>query len=320
MRLGPKGLVGLGRPGALRPFTPPKGVGGGVSFVGALPAGVTYSRTGAATAFTTGGVVLPFATDVAPITDRGLLLEAARTNLGISSDDWSNAAYFSRAAFNITPGQAGSPAGTATATKLVPTTTSESKETYQSPVTAAGPYAYSGTFKAAGYNYIRGRLYGGAGFVADVVFNLATGLVQRTDSGVGTITPLANGTFRLGVAGTATGTGGGFGWAVCADALGTVVYAGDGVSGVLASEYQIEAASTPSSPITTTGAAATRGAPTVTMTVPAARTRWRSTHYDGSTATGSGLAPGATFDIYAAVTGAGKGGLGKELRRIDFLP
>lgn len=28
MRLGPKALIGLGRPSALRPFTPNKGVGG----------------------------------------------------------------------------------------------------------------------------------------------------------------------------------------------------------------------------------------------------------------------------------------------------
>lgn len=46
MRLGPKALAGLGRPSALRPYAPPKGVGAFVWIDGVLYGRVTDDATG----------------------------------------------------------------------------------------------------------------------------------------------------------------------------------------------------------------------------------------------------------------------------------
>lgn len=50
-----------------------------------FPTGWSFSRTGAGTALTSAGVIVPFATGVPRITDRGLLVEGARTNLLLNS-------------------------------------------------------------------------------------------------------------------------------------------------------------------------------------------------------------------------------------------
>jgi len=76
---------GLGLPPA-----PKKGVGGpavDIDFAGggALPSGWAFTRSGAGTALNQAGVIVPFATGVPRITDRGLLAEQARTNVLLNS-------------------------------------------------------------------------------------------------------------------------------------------------------------------------------------------------------------------------------------------
>lgn len=195
--------------------------------------------------------------------DRGQLIEEARTNLLTYSNDFTNASWGNGSRFTITAGQTGAPDGGSNFTKVVPTTASDSKELYHNTAITAAAHTSTLYVKAAGYNFIRGRIYGGAGYVADIIFDISAGTVSSSPSGTGSIASLGGGIYRLVVVGTATGGTGSSSWSICTSSAGTISYAGDGTSGVLFYGAQMELGSFPTSYIPTTSASVARAASSI---------------------------------------------------------
>ena len=303
---------------------------GGVTplgFTNTLPAGVTYTRTGAASAYTASGAITAFAANAPQLTDRGLLLEPTATNLLLRSQELDNAAY-TKSNSTITADYAVAPDGTTTMDRVVESAATGlhiASQVYDFGLNSTRTIVAGSFFKADGTGR-NGYVRINDNVTGPVIYwiNLSTG-VATLDSATGgwsaysaEVTPMAGGVYLLSIMGTAAS------FQVLSVGAGTyngaISYAGDITKGVSVWGSDLKASSARTSYIPTTTATVTRGTPTVTMLVPPGRTRWRSVHFDGSTASGAGLTPGATFDIYAAISGAGKGGLGKELTRLEFLP
>lgn len=84
----------------------------------AIP-GSTFTRASTGYAETSGGVLVPFASGVPRITDKGLLVEEARTNLLLRSQEFDNASWVintaAGASVTVTPNATAAPDGTTTA-------------------------------------------------------------------------------------------------------------------------------------------------------------------------------------------------------------
>jgi hypothetical protein len=230
-----------------------------------LPAGVTLTRASAGTYVTTAGALASAAVD-APRFDydatthalRGLLIEAAATNLFLQSQDLTSASW---AKANVT----------ATATTLIETATNVTHQATQSIAFTSGqPMSASAIaserpgsakrYLAIFFNMTVNGANSGA------VFNLATGTFALVGTGASaSMTPTAGGWMcRATVTPTATLSAAVF-FRLSATATAMAAYLGDGTSGINLSEMQCEAGSVATSRIRTTTAAATRAADVVTL-------------------------------------------------------
>ena len=126
--------------------------------VGALPAGVTFTRASTATYFNSAGVMQAAASgtprwnyDPATLALRGMLIEEARTNIWLQSADASNAAWNGASGGGpvvptVTGNQTTAPDGTLTAARVVYPAVSVASSysvLYQGPTTTANPYTFS---------------------------------------------------------------------------------------------------------------------------------------------------------------------------------
>jgi hypothetical protein len=231
---------------------------------------VTFTRASSGTFVDSAGTLQTAATDVPrfdhnPTTGEslGLLVEDARTNLLVRSEEFDNASW-GKTRSSVTANATTSPAGTLTADKLVEdTTASNSHQLVVSPNTASGIYTCSVYAKAAERTQAAIRL--DTGVLELAIFNLSTGTVISTTNGItSSITSVGNGWYRL----TAT--------TVSAVSVintilqiavgGTNVYTGDGTSGLFLWGAQLEAGAFATSYIPTTTAAATRAADVASIT------------------------------------------------------
>lgn len=215
--------------------------------------GLTYTRTGSATAWRADGTLAEFAPNVPRITDKGVLIEGQRTNLLVNSawaggatvTSWSNSALSADAASSISGGvrarsfvtsasrsymeqSISFASGAAYCLSVVVEDVSEGMTANQVVSVAAG--GFTGSYLACEANPAGGA--GGSvrkGRLLYVVTNLGA-------------TVAVGARFGLGVNGNTTGS--------CRLSL-----------------PQVEQASYASSPIITTGAAATRGADDLYMSV-----------------------------------------------------
>lgn len=204
----------------------------------------------------------------------GVLIEAARTNLLLQSQTFTNASW-SKINATITAGAAVSPDGTSNASKLVESAITNVHNTQQAITKAASAiqYTFSGFIKAGERTWCKLFVFDGA----------ADGQRQYVD-------------LTTGAAGTASAQGAGFtgvtftsalrpdGWVYftwlfttntatavqcrvyTASANGTDSYAGDGVSGIYLWNMQLETGGFATSPVVTAGAPVTRAADSISIT------------------------------------------------------
>ena len=198
----------------------------------------------------------------------GYLIEEARTNLALRSEDFGNAAW-TKSELTVSSDAGTAPDGSSNFDKLIPSTNAANHTAIQSPTTTAAAYTMSFFAKAAGYNFIYCRLYNndGSPLLKGAWFNLGTGAVGTTETGItASITSVGNGIYRC-VATLATAYNGAGNSLILgvSNADNTTSFTGDGTSGVLLFGAQLELGSFASSYIPTTTATVTRAADLVTL-------------------------------------------------------
>ena len=217
-------------------------------------------------------------------TVKGLLIEEARTNL-FTYDNPSSSAWYKNES-TVTANAATAPDGTTTASKLVENTATGVHYTSET-ITATGDTNYTmSVFAKAGE---RGYLKLQCGFVSnwvvahDIIFDLSDGSLHSSTH-AGSIEgthfgsyDIGNGWYRLWISGTtiSSATQAGFNLHLATGVGNEVSYTGDGTSGIYVWGAQLEAASTPSSYIPTSGSTATRSSES--LTIPAANLPYSST-------------------------------------------
>lgn len=168
---------------------------------------------------------------------------------------------------------------------LVPTQTNGNHLVYQSVSSAFAEgdvYTLSYVAKAYGYNYARLRAADDAGFIADCVANLSTGVIYAGAPG-SDIAELGDGWYRFTET-VAIRQGGASSlllasWMYNNSAVGSFV--GDGVSGILVCAMQIEKSPFATSPIVTESSPVTRTTASAKVTMNGA-TSIEITYSDGS--------------------------------------
>ena len=213
--------------------------------------GWTFSRTGAGTAPTSTGSVTHFATGVPRVTDRGLLIEEARTNLALRSQEIDNGAwgplnYGAGVAPVITANAALAPDGTMTADQVVLDiaggTVSGDGSAITQTVTVVNGVTYVGSFwvRAVSTPFTLLFRHGGSGNYLSIAVTTAWQRIERSDVASGT-SSLIEITLRGGLGSSQAGTF--YIWGV-----------------------QMEAGAAATSYIPTTSASVTRGADSAIIT------------------------------------------------------
>lgn len=220
-----------------------------------------WSLTSAAGfAFRADGTLTSFSANAPRITDRGLLLEAARTNLVLRSTDISNASWTKTDA-TITADAGTAPDGTMTADKMAAAATNNVHRIYQVMTVASGaPHAPSFFVKPAGLTRVELMESSAGGAVFDLV---GSGSVV---SGTGIITALPSGWYRIVAPRTSASTS----WVMqlLMHSGGGSVFTGNGTDGVMVWGGQLETGSVATSPIATTTAPVTRPADAAALAIP----------------------------------------------------
>jgi len=230
--------------------------GSRASTVATIP-NITVTRASAGYAETIEGTLTAFSSGEARRTNKGLLIEEARTNLCLQSQTFQTA--WSAVLTTVAADQTTAPDGTMTADKLTPTVMLNQHRIDQTTSIPAAPHTFSVYVKAAGYGFVWLRI-GSVG----AVFNLSTGAATTVSGGATAYSvQAANGWWRCVVSCTTLGS----------DTVRINVsegptaadFSGDGTSGIFVWGAQLEAASTASSYIVTTSASATRAADVISV-------------------------------------------------------
>ncbi len=241
---------------------------------GVLDPRVTVTRAlNTATAINSSGFIaivnanLPrFDYDPATLAPKGLLIEEARTNLLLRSEEFDSASWI-KIRTTVTANATTSPDGTADAEKLVEdTTASDTHFVLQTTtVPSSTTYTYSAFLKAA--ERTRASLQDGGGSNAIGYFDLSNGTVISSSGATATITNFGNGWYRCTITFT---TGVAQIVANCRVFLvntGTnTSYTGNGTSGIFLWGAQLEAGAFATSYIPTTTLAVLRNGDSVSMT------------------------------------------------------
>jgi hypothetical protein len=255
--------------------------------------GLTVTRASDGYAETSDGVLVPFASGELRRTDRGVLVEGARTNLLLRSQEFDNAAWSKIGLLGFGSGStanaSAAPDKTTTADLITESTANNRHFTFQLVnVSASTTYTQSYYLKYATKRYCVVALKSYTGSVNVAAYSQVVDLQNRTlgaatntvgspTATASTIELLDDGWCRVNIT-MNTGTGGVlmFCSACLSDSAApsyseeAPFYTGDGVSGMLVWQADLQAGAFPSSLILTTGSTATRAADVVTLTAPAA--------------------------------------------------
>lgn len=204
--------------------------------------------------------------DADPVTlsQRGLLVEEARTNLALQSAEFDVGwtllnllAFGSGSVANAIS----APSGAVTADFIVPDTTSGQHGLYRTVTTVSGTaYTQSVYAKAGGYNWL--YMTEANNVTAQASFDISTGVlgtVSGTGSPSATITPVGNGWYRCTLTFTPSSTASNI-QIRANSANGGANFVGNGTSGIYIWGAQLELGSFATSYIPTGAAAATRAA------------------------------------------------------------
>lgn len=254
----------------------------GAYFGGTVATMTSTTRASSGYAQTAAGLLVNFAANTPRITDQGLLVEEARTNLALRSQGFANATW-SKSQINEATSVVNAPDGTATASTITPTAGGTVHDLFQALAAANGTYSESIWMRAGASNFGFINLQSGANYLT-IVVNLATGAVTQTAAaGLASLTSSSvsayvNGWYRVnltgtlgaaiayvcvGVAGAATGnTFNGGGEVVFSTAAGT--------ENIHIWGFQLELGAFATSYIPTTTVAVTRAADVITLTGAAA--------------------------------------------------
>lgn len=262
-----------------------------------MPAGATYSRTGAATGLTLAGLLSSFAADQPQRTDRGLTLGAAGTNRCANT--------------NINPANTTGVALVDLGTGATLTVVDDAAELALIGLTGNAFRLVAGTGVAfANFSGAAAVVNTNPHTMSAYIRGGAGGLLFS--SGGATQTFTANASYRRVVKAAEAPTAIGRSMLIQANAGQTVYF-------VL--NQLVEESGVPSSPIPVAGAAATRGLPAGTFLAPSGRTRARLTFANATTLEVTGLTPGAAWDYVTPILAAGRAAFGvSELQSLEYLP
>lgn len=229
--------------------------------------GYSFARASAGYYTNLDGTLTSFASGALRRGTRGVLIEGARTNLLLRSQEFDNASWTQSRA-TVTANAVAAPDGTTTADKLIEdATAANDHRVFQNVTTTAAAWTVSIFFKQAERNWAYIRINNSGSVQRFAFFNLATGAVGTTSLGItATISARSDGWYFC-TATIATALAGSnpilFG---TASADNTPIYDGNGTSGVYIWQADAQLGAFASSPIVTTTASATRAADVLTCT------------------------------------------------------
>lgn len=238
----------------------------GVYDGGGSPTALTLTRASAAVALTLAGAMSSFAVDVARITTRGLLVEAAATNIVSKSEEIDDAVW-SKVAASVTADAVAAPDGATTADKVVEDTATSTRGVLRTHTVAAGVWTVGGFAKPAGRDWFLINIVDSGDHIT--WFDAANAVVGTNAAGTTAgIEALANGWVRWWASRTLAGTTL-YSTFFPTTANNIQTYLGNGTSGMYAWGMQDEAGAVLSSYIKTTTGTAARSADVATLTLPA---------------------------------------------------
>lgn len=228
---------------------------------------VTLTRAGTGTYTDKSGVLRTAAINEPRFEKEGLLIEEQRTNQALYSQDLSNA-YWPKARVITTTGFS-APDGSNNAIKLIPNTEAASSHYISKPLSAVAGNAYVWSIFVKAGEYTKCRLnFSGSATTNNMScdFDLITGTATGvTSEGVPTITPLADGWFRVSSKTEVYATSGVVNINIWIMEQNTTTFTGDGIKGLYIWGAQFEQGATMTSFIPTTTATATRAADDCTL-------------------------------------------------------
>jgi hypothetical protein len=234
---------------------------------------VTFTRASSGTFVDSAGTLQTAATDVPrfdhnPVTGEslGLLVEEARTNLVLRSEELDNAVW-TKVGGTISANSIASPNGAITADTLIEDTSTGTHRCVNSATIAnATIYTVSAYAKAAG-GRTHVRLSLGSGLAGELTANLSNGTVAASSGATNpTVQLVGNGWYRISFTSAASSSTTGQVQLQLIQGTNTPSYTGDGASGAYFWGAQLEAGAFPTSYIPTTGATATRSADVASIT------------------------------------------------------
>jgi hypothetical protein len=243
------------------------GDGSTVFLWGAQLEPVTYQTTPSTYVATTSAAYYGPRFDYDPVTlaAKGLLIEEARTNLLLRSEEFDNATWI-KSNSTVTANATTSPDGTVDAEKLVENTANAQHFVLQIPsATASTAYTFTVYLKAA--ERTRAALIDSGGSSATGVFDLSSGAVVSTSNCTASVSNSGNGWYRCSITFTSAVGQTGVNARVFLVNTGTnTTYTGDGTSGVFLYGAQLEAGAFATSYIPTVASQVTRSADVAAMT------------------------------------------------------
>lgn len=204
--------------------------------------------------------------DPSTLAPKGLLIEEARQNLLLYSDQF-NDAYWSKGNTNITPNAVVSPDNTTNADAMITTSTTGVFYVLRSVTTTAAAHTFTIYAKPNGYNFLflfNGTI--GQGRVFNVSNGTKGGTAGNSAPTSDSITPVGNGFYRCSITVTCTAAANSFRAYVMSTDAATASFTADGVSGLYLYGAQLEAGAFATSYIPTTTTSLTRNGDVVSMT------------------------------------------------------